>query len=184
MPPRDGGWPWGQPRDAIIQSVYITDDIDAGMARHSTALGIGPWFVRRDFGFDRLAYRGTAGVVSLDLAIAFSGGMMIELIRQKDDAPSPYRETRDTRGYGFHHWAFGARPDRYDARFAEFTGQGFTPILDLTVTVGGRTAMLDPGPGFAGMIELIEVMPDVEALFDRFHAASVAWDGRDPIRAF
>lgn len=180
MPLPDADWPWGQACDAIIQSVYVTDDIDAGMARHAGVLGIGPWFVRRDFGFDRLAYRGTPGTVAIDLAIAFSGGMMIELIQQKDDAPSPYRE----RGPGFHHWAFGARPGQYEARFAHLVGGGLTPILDLAVAAGGRTAMFDPGPGHAGLIELIEVVPEVEALFDRFHAASARWDGRNPVRPF
>lgn len=177
-------WPWGQPLEGIVQQGFITGDIDAEMGRYAAALGIGPWFIRRDFGFDRLLYRGEPAKIALDLAIAFTGSTMIELIQQKDDSPSAYRETRDRQGYGFHHWAWAARPDSYDTRLAKLSDRGFVQVFDLAVAVGGRAAYFDPGPGYAGMIELIEIPSELETLFTQVHQASLDWDGRDPIREF
>jgi hypothetical protein len=35
-----------------------------------------------------------------------------------------------------------------------------------------------------GYVELIELDPTTDATFTRFYAASLAWDGSDPVRPF
>jgi len=46
-------------------------------------------------------YRGQPNDLSLTLAVAFAGHMMIELIEQHDDKPSVYQETIKIKGTAF-----------------------------------------------------------------------------------
>ncbi len=175
-------WRWGQSHGGIIQMAYIVEDIRAAMPVFTRDLGIGPWFVIEHFPFNRLSYRGAPATCDLSLCLGVSGNMMYELIQQNDDAPSVYREVRERRGWGFHHYAMGATPDRYDELLARHVAQGAEIALDAEVGVGGRAAYVDTGADLHGMIELIEVTPGVEDLFDGIHQAGKNWDGSDPVR--
>lgn len=175
-------WRWGQSESGIIQMAYIVPDIRAAMPVFTRDLGIGPWFVIEHFPFSRLAYRGKETDWDLTLCLGVSGGMMYELIQQNDGNPSVYSEVRDARGWGFHHYAMGARPEGYDALLASHVTQGAEIALDCEVGVGGRAAYVDTAKSLHGMIELIEVTPDVETLFGGIHQAGQNWDGRDPVR--
>jgi hypothetical protein len=108
--------------------------------------------------------------------------MMFELIQQHDAQPSVYRETIQQRGYGFHHWAIAAAPERYDAVLAGYRQQGLQLSLEAMVSIGARAAYVDTSAELGGMIEVIEVTPVVEGLFTHIHQTSVGWDGSSPVR--
>lgn len=175
-------WRWGQSEAGIIQIAYIVEDLRASIPVFTRDLGIGPWFVIEHFPFRRLSYRGVETSCDLSLCLGVSGGMMYELIEQHDGNASVYTETRDARGWGFHHYAVAARPDGYDALLQGHLDRGAALALDAEVGVGGRAAYVDTGANLFGMIELIEMTPDVEDLFDMIHQAAKDWDGSDPIR--
>jgi len=52
------------------------------------------------------------------------------------------------------------------------------------VPTGGRVAYVDTTAELPGYVELIEMDADTDTAFTRFYAASLAWDGSDPIRPF
>lgn len=175
-------WNWGQPQDGIIQVAFITDDIRRDMERFTRELRIGPWFLFEHFAFDRLTYRGQDSTLDITLALGNSGAMQFELIEQHCASRSAYTETRDKRGFGFHHWAVAATPDSYDARLTECQARGFATVLDGSVKVGGRATYLDTLDTLGGMIEIIEVTPGVEQLFTMIAQANQGWDGAHPVR--
>jgi hypothetical protein len=113
-------------------------------------------------------------------AVTFSGSTCFELIRQNDGAPSVFREVIDSRGYGFHHWAVSTRA--FDAELERREKDGAVIASSGRVTIGARVAYLDTSPPLGGMLEVAEITPAVEEFFGMVRAASVAWDGRDPIR--
>jgi len=43
---------------------------------------------------------------------------------------------------------------------------------------------MDTHDEMPGMVELIELGAAFEPIFGRFYAATIAWDGKDPIRSF
>lgn len=174
-------WNFGQPLNGIVQIAYIVEDIHAEMDRFARELKLGPWFLLEHFQFDWLKYRGEDVDIHIDLALAYSGSMMFELIQQRDDKPSVYTETRDARGYGFHHWGVTVPAADYDAVLADHRARGHEIALEASVAVGGRAAYVDV-PGLPGMIELIECNDKVEALFTGLQQASVGWDGTAPVR--
>lgn len=171
---------FGQPDRGVIQTAFITDNIQRSMTQMTTLLQIGPWFLFEDFQLLDLHYRGEPADFQVSLALANSGHMQFELIQPLDDKPSPYRELQRQRGWGFHHFAVAA--EDFDAASADYAAQGFEQILSCSVAVGGRAAYFDTREQVAGMIELVEMTPQVEQLWSMIHQASVGWDGADPVR--
>ena len=175
-------WNFGQPLDGVIQVAFIVEDIRAAMPLFSEQFRVGPWFLIEHFEFDWVKYRGSATALDISICLGYSGSMMFELIEQHCDTPSVYQETRQQRGFGFHHLAVATAPDLYDQVLADYQDQGATLALEAAVKVGGRAAYLDFGALLPGMIELIEVTPTVEALFSHVKQPSIGWDGEDVIR--
>lgn len=173
---------WGQPLDGIIQIAFIVDDIEAAMPVYAERLKIGPWFLFEHFGFQWLKYRGQEATMDITLALGYSGGMMFELIQQNCDNPSVYKDQFAKKGWGFHHWAVSCLPDQYDARLKHYQSQGYVAALEGAVDVGARAAYMDTTDDLGGMIELIEMTPEVEGLFTMIHQAADGDDGSDPIR--
>jgi hypothetical protein len=171
---------YGQPLNGIMQFSYIVEDIPASIKRFAALYGIGPWFCAGPFSPPGSIYRGMPTNLTVSLAMAFSGSIMIELITQNDQEPSVYRETIDRRGYGFHHVAmvtnnFQAEAQRYGA--AGYEKAFYTEIQ------GGKIAYFDTSKDMPGMTELIEWTAAVENRHTRIHTASLGWDGNDPIRS-
>ena len=52
------------------------------------------------------------------------------------------------------------------------------------VPTGGSVAYLDTHGDLPGFVELIELSDSMEQAFTAFYAASLTWDGTDPIRPF
>jgi glyoxalase/bleomycin resistance protein/dioxygenase superfamily protein len=174
---------FGQPRGAVIQIAYVVADLASAIDGWIRDLRVGPWF--RFDGFDGGAdatYRGGPSRARVDLAMAFSGHVQIELIQPTDEEPSVYRDTVTDRGYGFHH--FGVASDDVEADIAALESNGYEVAFVAVVPTGSRVVYLDGGPGKAGMIELIPTSPAMQDMWGRYYRAAVGWDGTEAVRPF
>ena len=168
----------------IVQIAHVVNDIEKTMDRYYRVLGIGPWDVYL-FAPPMLRdsrYRGKPARLSYRLAQAWVGDLQFELIQPLDNAPSVYWETIKKRGYGFHHW--GVSTTQFDADHARYRAAGYEEGFFARVPSGGRVAYMDTTRDMPGMVELIEMGASFDPIFGRFYAASIAWDGKDPIRPF
>jgi glyoxalase/bleomycin resistance protein/dioxygenase superfamily protein len=173
---------FGQPQTGVFQMAYVVDDIDASMQRWVEQLSVGPWFLLAHFTGERGTYRGQPAEADVALAMAFAGHMLVELIAPNDDKPSVYREAIDTRGYGFHHFGVGTLD--YDAELARHLEQGHELAFQAWVPTGGRVGYVDTTAELPGYLELIEMDEATDTAFTGFYAASLGWDGSDPVRPF
>lgn len=173
---------FGQPHGGIIQTAFIVEDIHASIDMWVKDLKAGPFFLLDHFtGIDPV-YRGGESKADVAIAMGFAGHMLIELIQPNDDHPSVYRETKEQRGFGFHH--FGVASDDVDRDIVAYEARGYTVAFRAGVPTGGDVAYLDGGPWEPGFIELIPATSGMEEAFTRFWQASLNWDGRDPVRPF
>jgi hypothetical protein len=163
---------------AIVQHAYTVPDLEAAALLQTEVLGIGPWFVRGPFTPDA-RYRGAPSTATFSLARAFAGPVMVELIQQHGDDPSVFQETIAARGHGFHHWA--TIPDDFDAELARLNALGCPTAFEDTLPTGSRVAYVDTQPQLPGMLELVERTEGQLASYGRIHAASIGWDGTDPV---
>ena len=173
---------FGQPRDGIIQMAYIVHDIHSAMKSWTQNLRVGPWFLLDHFGGVEPVYRGQPSQADVSLAMGYAGHMQIELIQPNDEHPSVYKEVRDARGWGFHH--YGVTTADFDAAVAAAQARGFELAFRCGVPTGGSVGYMDTKGALPGMLELIEIGAQMEALFTKYYVASIGWDGSDPVRPF
>jgi hypothetical protein len=173
---------FGQPLGGVVQVAYTVKDIDRAMRDFTLRLNLGPWFVTGPFVPKQGRYRGQATDMSLTLAVAFAGHMMIELIEQHDDKPSVYQEKIRTTGYGFHHWAVCSKS--FDEDVARYQAAGYPIAFSDLSPRGVRIVYMDTTPDLPGMIEIIETTEALEAIYQSYFDAAQGWDGKDPVRAW
>jgi len=172
--------PWGQPLESVVQFAYVVEDVEAAAMLYVERLGVGPWFLRGPFQPPAGVYRGSPTHATFEIGHAFSGGMMIELIRQHDDSPSVFNEKPAPERYGFHHWA--TLTARFDDELARLEALGYGRAFSDTLPSGARVQYLDAMRDLPGMIELLEHNAAQEEAYAEFWRPSVGWDGTDPIR--
>jgi hypothetical protein len=173
---------FGQPQTGIFQMAYVVEDIQAAMRTWADELGAGPWHLIPSFGGVEPSFRGAPTIAEVALAMGFAGHMCIELIQPNDDEPSVWREGVERSGWGFHHFGVGSLD--YDADLDRHVQQGHEVVYEAKVPTGGRVAYVDTTAELPGYVELIEMDEATDVAFTRFYAASLGWDGSDPVRPF
>lgn len=174
---------YGQPMGGVAQTAYIVPDLQEAIQHWVRDMRAGPFFVLPHLLSPGQTYRGEESRADVTLAMGFAGHMMIELIQPLDDNPSVYRETRELRGWGYHH--LGIACADVDATSRDYQSRGYVEAYRASVPTGGEVVYLDNGTGAQlGFIELLPVTPGMDETFTRFWEASRDWDGSDPVRPF
>ncbi len=108
----------------IRQNGYVVRDIEAAMAHWIDVLKVGPWFYIDRVKTDWFRHRGQDSALELSIALANSGDLQIELIQQRNDAPSMYKEFLDSGREGLQHVAFWSTDYQslYDRALGRATG--------------------------------------------------------------
>lgn len=171
---------FGQPLGAVMQMAFVVSDIEREVQHYARTLGVGPFFHFPHFPAIDGRFRGQPCPADFAVALAFSGSLCIELIRQNDDTPSPFREHVARRGFGLHHYAVSTRA--LDADLERYLAAGMSVVGSAATAIGGRAIYLESASGEGALLELIEMLPPVEQFFGMLHAASQAWDGTEPLR--
>lgn len=165
-------------QSTFFQVAWVVDDIDVAM-NNWVKEGIGPFFVIRDPPVEYVEYRGQPSDLKFSAAFAQSGHIQIELLCQKNDVPSYYRDSYAPGESGFHHMNrivadYDAEIASYRARGVEIAGEGRSG--------GMRFAYMDTRKSIHMMTEIIEENAGLTEFFKVISDASVNWDGSDPIR--
>jgi hypothetical protein len=163
-----------------MQMCWVVPDIDAAMAQWARTAGVGPFFYFGKVPFVDPIYRGKPGAdIDFTAAIAQAGDVQIELVCQKDNTPSIWRDVVPAGQSGFHHAALYCQD--YDATLAAYAAEGAELALSIKM-MGARTSWLDTTPSLGFMVELIEANPIADSIFGQIRAAGEAWDGTNPVR--
>jgi hypothetical protein len=162
----------------IAQVGYVVRDIHASM-EHWVRHGVGPWFYVEHVPMDYFRYHGTEGDVHMSVALANSGATQLELIQQRDDNPSMYKDFLDAGNHGAQHIAYWTSD--YDALYDKAIGEGYTVGQEGSIS-GGRFAYLQTEWEPGTTIEISDVSGPKGQLFAYIRDAAANWDGSEPIR--
>jgi hypothetical protein len=164
----------------VIQNGYVVRDIEAAMRHWIDVLGVGPWFYIDHLPVADFQYKGQPSPVDISLALANSGTLQIELIQQRNDAPSLYLDFLHAGHEGLQHLGYGTRD--FEADLARLLAMGYTIGHAGSVTGRGRFVYLltEGHPGT--IVELFDMSHGRDRVFAGIAAAAHNWDGRDPIR--
>ena len=124
----------------IRQNGYVVRDIEAAMKHWIEVLQVGPWFYIERVQTDWFRHRGQDSAVEMSIALANAGDLQIELIQQRNDGPSMYKEFLDSGREGLQHVAFWSTD--YQALYDRAIGQGYK--LGHEGQIGGRSPWLQP----------------------------------------
>ena len=72
----------------VRQNGYVVPDIAEAMDHWSRVLGVGPFFYFERVPIEQFRYRGELSPLQVSIALSNSGPLQIELIEQRNDAPS------------------------------------------------------------------------------------------------
>ena len=166
---------------AVCQNGYVVRDIRAAMDHWVNVMGVGPWYYIDRVKTDYFRHRGKDSAMEMSVALANSGDLQIELIQQRNDAPSMYKEFLDSGREGLQHMSYWTR---------DYQGL-YDRALSLGYKVGhegqiggekGRFAYFDTQAHPGTVVEISDISGSKGSFFEHIRKVAAGWDGSDPIR--
>ena len=163
----------------IAQIGYVVADVRASMdqwIRH----GVGPWFYVDRVETDFFRYRGEDSPLEMSVAVANSGSLQIELIQQRNDAPSAYRDFLAAGRQGAQHIAYWTTD--YQHLLDRALADGYELLQEGSIGGPlGRFAYFDTEHDQGTVIEISDISGPKGKLFAFVREAAANWDGSNPI---
>jgi hypothetical protein len=123
--------------------------------------------------------RGQRYHIKVSIALANSGDVQLELIQQRCDSPSLYRDFLAAGHEGMQHWS--SWPVNYHEIRERALRTGWKIGQEGDTPRGPFIYFLNEGhPGT--IVEMAEATPTRMRIFDQVREAALNWDGKDPIR--
>ena len=143
--------------------------------------GIGPWFYLKNVRPGNFTYRGRPSGMAMDVAVANSGDIQIELIQPVNDEPSMYKDFLDAGHEGLQHFAYWS--ENYQQLYDRARATGFTVGQEGEIGgSSGRFAYLETEHHPGTVIEISDLGGTKKFVFDLIKLAAAGWDGSNPIQ--
>jgi hypothetical protein len=157
----------------------VVRDIESAMKHWVEVCGVGPWFYSERLPLAEFRYKGRLYDINMSVAVANSGEMQLELIQQRCDSPSMFRDFLGAGHEGMQHWATWT--DKYVEDRDRAVSRGWQIGQEGSSPRGSFVYFLNEGhPGT--IIELAEATPTRMKLINAVRDAAQDWDGQTPIR--
>jgi hypothetical protein len=159
--------------EGFVQAAYFVEDVFAAAEFWAKKYGAGPFLVLENIPLDDVIYRGEPGQLDHSSAYGQYGGLMVELVQQNNDGPSPFRDVYPPGQFGLHHMA------------------SFAPDLDTALASAGHPtalraragdmdfAFVDTQSSLGHMVELYQDCETIRGFYQLVAAAAQTWDGKD-----
>lgn len=169
-----------QAEGSIVELCHVTRDLDAALAHWTQDLGAGPFFVFEVPVLPGQLYYGEPTEVSMKVGFGFSGGVLIELLEQTNEGPSPFLDFLNERGEGLHH----IMPrTNYDEGHERLSAAGHEIAYSGQMPSGERFCLFDTRSVNGSYVELMELSEAMQGSLALMEKAHNEWDGKtDPIR--
>lgn len=163
----------------VRQSGYVVHDIEAALKHWTEVMGVGPFWYFERVPIETFEYRGEPSPLEVSIALANSGPLQIELIQQRNDAPSMYRDFLSAGLEGLQHVAYWT--EAFDADFERALEAGFRVGQSGHIGDDGRFVYFESTAHPGTVVELSEISGAKGRFFDHIREAAAGWDGSDPI---
>ncbi len=165
----------------VCQNGYVVRDIDAALKHWTQVLGVGPFFYIERVKCDWFNYRGAPSEVEMSIALGNTGDLQIELIQQRNDAPSMYRDFLKAGREGLQHMSYWthAYQEDYDRALARGFKVGHEGQIG---GEKGRFVYFDTETHPGTVVEMSDISGAKGKFFEHIRKAAIGWDGSDPVR--
>lgn len=163
----------------VKQIGYLVENVEQSIKAWMKHAGVGPWLIIKNIPLD-CQYKGEVSQPLIDIGIAYSGDVQIELIQQKNEEPSPYLKYFEEKRFGQHHTAFLS--DDINADIERAVSQGLEVVCDIKMFDGSRYVyMQSPLLGDDVFLEFIENTDMMQAMFKSGIEKARSWNGEEDI---
>ena len=107
------------------QMGFVVDNFEEPIKHWTEKLNVGPFFILEHLRFKYVYYNGKIGKktnIDFSVALAYSGDIQIELIKQHCDTPSIYNEYVNNKKYSSSFLYFYSKDINNDIKFFEESG--------------------------------------------------------------
>jgi hypothetical protein len=165
---------------APVQIAYAVPDAAAAAARWSRHFGAGPFFVRPHIELVDVVVRGRPGAFDHTSAYGQWGPIMVELVEDHGDGPSPVRELYGPGESGLHHLAFVV--EDLDSVREQLIAEGHQLAMSARTSSGVEFCFIDAVASCGHLLELYRASARLLSFYSMVAAAAEGWDGTDPVR--
>jgi hypothetical protein len=165
----------------VCQNGYVVRDILSAMKFWTEVQRVGPFFYIPKVKTDWFRYRGVDSEVEMSSALANSGDLQIELIQQRNEAPSMYLDFLRAHGEGLQHMSYWTSD--YQALYDLAIASGF--VVGHEGQIGGpkgRFAYFETAGHAGTVVEISDISGSKGRFFGHIRKVAENWDGRDPVR--
>ena len=168
------------PNFKIAQVAYFVDDIRTQAEIMARAFGAGPFYLVENIELEWGEHRGQRCDFVHSSAYGQWGDVMMELVQQESDGPSPFRDLYAPGESGLHHVA--TMVDDLPTAYAHFDAAGI-PLATRSMTrTGTEFSFLDATRQLGHFIEVYERNEGLLGFYDFIRSAAKGWDGREALR--
>ncbi|MBM84770.1 MAG: glyoxalase [Rhodospirillaceae bacterium] len=166
----------------LRQLGYVVRDVEAAMRYWIEVNGVGPFFYIERVPLAEFSYMGKSSteMPEMSIALAFSGDAQVELIQQRNDAPSMYLDYLDSGQEGLQH--IGYWPDNYQGAKRAAETQGLIVGQEGNIAGRGGFVYYQTAAHQGTCIEFAEYNTYRRYQFTEMARICRNWDGNDPIR--
>ena len=165
----------------IRQNGYVVNDMDSALHHWTTVLGVGPFYLIDSVDLDWFRFHDDSAIPELSIALGNSGPLQIELICQRDDTPTMYREFLADGGEGLQHAAMWSTD--YQRDLDHMVDNGFVAAQEGQIGgPEGRFVYFESDGPRGSVLELSDVSGAKGEFFEHIRAAAEHWDGSRPVR--
>ncbi|MCH8256351.1 MAG: VOC family protein [Proteobacteria bacterium] len=165
----------------VNQNGYVVRDIDAALKHWTEVMGVGPFYYVESVPIDYFSYKGVSQDLEISVALGNTGDLQIELIQQRNDAPSIYLDFLEAGHEGLQHMSYWTKT--YQEDYDRALANGFQ--VGQEGQIGGeqgRFVYFDTETHPGTIIEMSDISGSKGEFFEHIRKAAINWDGRHPIR--
>ncbi len=166
--------------EPVVQIAYFVNDAEHAAARMASRFGAGPFFLVRRIQLAWGEHRGRPQTFLHTSAYGQWGALMMELVQQDEEGPSPFRDMYAPGEEGLHHMAMMV--DSLAATYRECETQGLAIAARAETATGTEFAFIDTVATQGHMLEVYERAETLTGFYDFVREAAVGWDGTEPVR--
>lgn len=172
-------WPDGEYR--LFQMGFVVRDLIAAARRWVTTMGVGPFHVMPRVQ-SSCVYRGVESSTDMQIAVAQTGPVQIELIQDFSDGPGIFCDQIQTSATDQAIHQLCTVTSNFDAKKQHFQQLGYEIACEMT-DPRFRVAYVDTVEAFGFYTEIVEDKPSFRANLAHISDICASWDGvTDPVR--
>ena len=163
-----------------VQLAYFVTDIRTSASYMADRFGAGPFTVIDRIELEWGEHRGQRCDFLHSSAYGQWGEVMMELVQQDIEGPSPFRDLYAPGQEGLHHVACFV--NSVAETIAEYEAAGHPLAARAMTATGTEFAFIDTSALMGHMLEIYVADEGLRGFYDYVRNAAAGWDGTDPIR--